>query len=290
MIRATAADGQIRAFAVTARAAVDYARKQHGMSPECSAALGRLMMGGLMMGMMMKDDRDLLTLQVIGDGPMKSVTVTADRNGHVKGFCGNAGASVPEKHKGKLDVGTAVGQGILRVMKDTGGKEPYIGTVALVSGEIAEDLTYYFAQSEQTPSVVGLGVLVDTDLSVKEAGGFIVQLMPDASDETIARLEETIQGLLPVTTMLSEGKDPGEMLGEVLNGLSMKVLEEKTVSFSCDCGKERITSSLSVIAKEELSDMIENAEPIEVRCQFCSKKYIFSIEELKKILEKGKKT
>ena len=281
MIHAMAADDEIRAYAITAREAVEYARSAHETSPVVTAALGRMLMGASMMGMMMADDRDLITLQVRGDGPMKGITVTADHQGHIKGFPLVSEVEVPPKYRGKLDVGAAVGHGFLRVMRDTGAPEPYVGTVDLMTGEIAEDLTYYFAQSEQTPSAVGLGVLVDTDCTVSCAGGFIVQLLPGASDDTIDTLEKNIQALPQVTAMLSDGKSPEEILDEVLRGFDVKLLEKSEVEFRCDCSKERIERSLISLPKSDLQEMIDEGKPVEVRCQFCNRTYDFTPEELK---------
>ena len=281
MIHAMAADDEIRAYAITAREAVEYARSAHETSPVVTAALGRMLMGASMMGMMMADDRDLITLQVRGDGPMKGITVTADHQGHIKGFPLVSEVEVPPKYRGKLDVGAAVGHGFLRVMRDTGAPEPYVGTVDLMTGEIAEDLTYYFAQSEQTPSAVGLGVLVDTDCTVSCAGGFIVQLLPGASDDTIDTLEKNIKILPQVTAMLSDGKSPEEILDEVLRGFDVKLLEKSEVEFRCDCSKERIERSLISLPKSDLQEMIDEGKPVEVRCQFCNRTYDFTPEELK---------
>ena len=280
MVRATAAGETVRAFAITGKESVEEARRRHDTSPVVTAALGRLLCGGAMMSMMEKEEEDLLTVQVIGDGPMQGMTVTANPAGILKGFANVSNVDVPPKYKGKLDVGTAVGNGILRVMRDTGAAEPYVGTVALVSGEIAEDLTYYFAQSEQTPSAVGLGVLVEKDCTVANAGGFIVQLMPDVSDETLSRLEENIQAIKPVTEMLAEGMSPEDMLAELLKGMDMTVLERRDVAYTCDCSKERIIRSLIALPQADLQELIDDGKPIEVRCEFCNERYEFSSDEL----------
>lgn len=288
MIRMTAAEETVRAFAVTARNTIEEARRRHDSSPVVTAALGRLLCGGAMMCMMEKEDEELLTLQVMGDGPIGGITVTASPNGLLKGFANETNVELPLKYPGKLDVGSAVGSGILRVMRErsrtenafSAAGEPYIGTVELVSGEIAEDLTYYFAQSEQTPSAVGLGVLVDTDISVRCAGGFIVQLMPDASDETIGLLEANLQGLRPVTELLNEGMSPENMLGELLKGMDAALLEKRRVAYRCDCSKERVAKSLAALPREDLREMIEDGKPTEARCRFCNERYEFSTEEL----------
>ena len=225
LIRATAAGEFVRAFAITSGKLVEAARQKHDSSPVVTAALGRTLSAGIMMGSMMKDEKDLLTLQLLGDGPCGGITVTSDCMGHAKGFAAHPQVDLPPRADGKLDVGGAVGSGILRVMKDIGLKEPYVGTVALRSGEVAEDLTYYFAVSEQTPSSVALGVLVDRDCSVKCAGGFIIQLMPGASDEIIDALEANLSSLPPVTAMLSEGLIPEEILERVLSGMDVRITD-----------------------------------------------------------------
>ena len=296
MIRVTAAKDTIRAFAITAKDTVEEARTRHNTSAVVTAALGRLLCGAAMMSMMEKEDNGLITVQVIGDGPIGGVTVTASPDGILKGFANETDVEVPLKHKGKLDVGAAVGNGILRVMRErrpneedafAGRGEPYVGTVQLVSGEIAEDLTYYFAQSEQTPSAVGLGVLIDTDISVRCAGGFIVQLMPDVSDEDIALLERNIQNIRPVTELLDEGMTPERLLRELLAGMEQTVLERREVSYRCDCSKERVTKSLVALPKSDLQEMVDDGKPVEVRCQFCSDRYVFSIEEIRRCLSGG---
>ena len=280
MIRATAAGETVRAFAITAKESVEEARKRHNTSPVVTAGLGRLLCGAAMMSMMEKEEQDLLTVQVIGDGPMKGMTVTANPAGILKGFANVTDVDVPPKYKGKLDVGTAVGKGILRVMRDVGAAEPYVGTVALVSGEIAEDLTYYFAQSEQTPSAVGLGVLVDTDCTVINAGGFIIQLMPDVSDEVLSALEKNIQAIKPVTEMLAEGMTPEDMLAELLDGMEMSVLERREVAYTCDCSRQRVIRSLVALNEKDLQELIDDGKPVEVRCEFCNERYEFTSEEL----------
>ena len=283
IVRATAADDTVRAFAIDSKDIAEYARVSHETTPVVTAALGRLLSGAAMMGMMMKDERDLITVQIIGDGPIGRLTVTADNSGNVKGFPQENVVEIPLKYEGKLNVGAAVGNGVLRVMRDIGAPEPFVGTVDLVSGEIAEDLTYYFAQSEQTPSVVGLGVLIAKDCSVEQSGGFIIQLMPDTTDETISVIEENIRNLKSVTEMLSDGLTPQQMIEEVLKGLSPKVLETKTARFKCDCSRQRIEESLMSLPESDLNDMIDDAKPVEVRCQFCNKKYDFEVGDIIKI-------
>lgn len=281
--RATAANGQIRAFAITSRELVETARKHHNTSPIMTAALGRLLSGAVMMGTMMKGEKDLLTIQIQGSGPAKALTVTADSMGHVKGYPEVADVVLPPNAKGKLDVGGAIGIGVMSVIKDLGMKEPYIGQIALQTGEIADDLTYYFATSEQIPSSVGLGVLMNKDNTVKQAGGFIIQLMPFTDEETIEKLEKQIAGMTSVTALLEKGDTPEMLLKEVLGDIDFEVTDTIPVEFRCDCSKERIAKSLATIGKKDLDEMIADGEGIEVKCHFCNTDYKFTTEELKEI-------
>ncbi len=283
IVRASAADGAVRAFAVTSRELTERAKNCHQTSPVISAALGRLLAAGAMMGVMMKGKDDLLTLQIIGDGPAKGLVVTADSAGHVKGYAHVPDVELPANALGKLDVGGAVGGGMLRVVRDLGLKEPYIGTTQLQTGEIAEDLTYYFAVSEQVPSSVGLGVLIDTDCSVRRAGGFIIQLMPQAEEEVIAHLEQKIAKISPVTEMLERGWTPERMLEELLGSLELVVLDKIPAQFACNCSKERVHKALASIPKKDLCSMADDAEPIEVKCQFCNTAYQFTPDELREM-------
>lgn len=286
-VRATAANAQIRAFACTTRETVEKAREAHNSSPVITAALGRLLSAGIMMGSMLKGKKDLLTIQVKGEGPVKGLTVTADAEGHVKGYPIVPDVILPANAIGKLDVGGAVGPGTLTVIKDMGLKEPYSGQVELQTGEIAEDLTYYFAVSEQVPSCVGLGVLMNKNNTVRQAGGFIVQLMPFAEDQVISKLEENLKGLKSVTTMLDEGKTPEEILETVLEGLDVTITDREEASFLCDCSKERVERALISIGRAELREMVDEGKEIEVNCQFCGKQYHFPVEELKLLMEKA---
>ena len=283
-VRATAADAQIRAFAATTRNLVEEMREIHNTSPVVSAALGRLLTGGAMMGAMMKGEDDLLTLQVIGDGPIGGMTVTADAKGNVKGYANETQVLLPASAKGKLDVGTAVGKGSLRVIKDMGLKEPYVGQTTLQTGEIAEDLTYYFAASEQVPSSVGLGVLMEKDNTVKQAGGFILQLMPFAEEAVISCLEANLQSFPSVTEVLEAGNPPERMLEMLLDGLSMQVTDTIGTGYRCDCSKKRVERAIISIGRKDIEEMIADGEEIEVGCHFCNKKYTFSVDELKGML------
>jgi molecular chaperone Hsp33 len=288
LVRAMAAGGQIRAFACTTRELTEHARQIHNTSPVATAALGRLMAGGLMMGSMLKGDTDVMTLKIDGVGPMKGVLVTADSKGTVKGYVNVPDADVPLKSNGKLDVGGAIGAGMLSVIKDMGLKDPYVGQVALTSGEIADDLTYYFATSEQVPSSVGLGVLVDRDYTVKQSGGFIIQLMPFAQDEVIDKLEARISSIKSVTAMLDAGLTPEKMLEEILGEMDLEITDTMPLSYACNCSKERFTRGLISIGAKDIKEMIDDNEPITVNCHFCNTDYTFSIEELKEILRAAK--
>ena len=285
IVRATAADETVRAFAIRSTDLVAEAREIHRTFPVVTAALGRLLSAGAMMGSMMKGDADVLTLMIKGDGPIGQMTVTADSHGNVKGFPANPSVDIPLKYAGKLDVGGAVGRGILTVIMDLGLKEPYNGQVEIQTGEIGDDLAYYFTVSEQTPSVVGLGVMVDTESEVKHAGGFILQVMPDATEETIAALEERVGGAEPVTTMMEKGMSPEDILEYYLGDLGLKLNETLTVRYHCNCSKDRVAGALATISNDDLKEMIDDGEEIEVKCWFCNSAYKFSTEELKGILD-----
>ncbi|MCD7762138.1 MAG: Hsp33 family molecular chaperone HslO [Lachnospiraceae bacterium] len=310
IVRAVAADQQIRAFAATTKEMVETARRYHNTSPVATAALGRLLTAGAMMGVMMKGEKDLLTLQIRGDGPLGGLTVTADSAANVKGYVNNPGVYLPATAKGKLDVGGAVGHGILSVIRDLGMKEPYIGQSNLQTGEIGDDLTYYFAMSEQVPSSVGLGVLLERSRAaasqkaadaiasaqglaeigqVRQAGGFIIQLMPYTSDEIIDRLEQKISEIRPVTAMLDDGMSPEAILEELLGEFGLEITETIPTRYHCDCSRERIERALISLGKKELEEMIADGEPIEVNCQFCDKKYQVSVEELQELLRLARK-
>lgn len=289
IVRATAANAQIRAFACTTKNMVEIARQAHNTSPVMTAALGRLLSAGAMMGTMLKSEKDLLTLQIRGDGPAKGLTVTADSKGNVKGYAIVPDVILPANAIGKLDVAGALGAGYLSVIKDMGLKEPYVGQTQLQTGEIAEDLTYYFATSEQVPSSVGLGVLMERDNTVKQAGGFVLQLMPFTEDEVISRLEENLSKVASVTSMLEAGKSPEEILGILLEGFDIEYNETSETHFSCNCSKARVEKALISIGKSEIKEMIDDGETIEVKCHFCNKGYHFTVEDLKTIYHKAGK-
>ena len=288
IIRATAAQAQVRVFAATTKNLVEEARQRHNTSPVATAALGRLLTAGAMMGAMQKGDNDKLTLQIKCSGPIGGLTVTADAKANVKGFVENPDVMLPPSKAGKLDVGGALDMGVLSVIKDMGLKEPYFGQTHLVSGEIAEDLTYYFATSEQVNSSVALGVLMDKNNTVRQAGGFILQLMPFAEEAVIVQLEENLKNLPSVTTMLERGETPESMLDIVLNGLEHEILDKIPTKFECDCSKEKVEKALISVGQKDIQEMIDDGKPIEVKCHFCNTAYTFNIPELKAILHKAK--
>ncbi len=287
IVRATAADSQIRAFAATTRQVVETARVRHNTSPVATAALGRLLTAGAMMGSMMKNDTDMLTLQIRGNGPIEGITVTADSHANVKGYVGNPDVMLPPRN-GKLDVGGAVGVGLLTVIKDMGLKEPYSGQTILVSSEIAEDLTYYFANSEQVPSSVGLGVLMEKDNTVRCAGGFIIQMMPFAKEQTICRLEENLKKVSSVTPLLNQGYTPEQLLEVLFEGLGLEVTDTVPAQFCCNCSKERVEHAVASIGRKEIQEMIRDGEDIEVKCHFCNTAYRYTVEELREIIKRSK--
>ena len=284
IIRATAANETVRAFAIRSTQLTAEAREIHHTLPVVTAALGRLLSAGAMMGSMMKGEKDKLTLMMKGDGPIGQMTVTVDSHGNVKGFPANPAVDIPRKYAGKLDVGSAVGRGLLTVSMDLGLKEPYNGSVEIQTGEIGDDLAYYFTVSEQTPSAVGLGVMVDTDSSVKHAGGFIIQLMPDADEETISSIEKAVSQSQPVTAMMDKGMTPEDILEHLLGSLDLKITEKRPVRYYCGCSKEKVASALATISTQDLRDIINDGEEIEVKCYFCNSAYKYSIEELEAIM------
>ena len=287
MIRATAADGQIRAFAATTKEMVETAKNAHNTSPIATAALGRLMTAAAMMGSDLKGEGELLTLRIEGDGPIGGLLVTADGKGDVKGYAFNPDVMLPPNAQGKLDVGGSLGLGVLSVIKDIGLKEPYVGQTQHITGEIAEDLTYYFATSEQVPSSVALGVLMNKDNTVRQAGGFIIQLLPGASDEIIDRLEAKLSEISSITSLLDAGKTPEEILTDILGEFGLEILKKMPVQFHCDCERSRVEKAIISIGRKEIQDMIDEGKEIEVNCQFCNKHYKFSVDELGEMLKKA---
>ncbi len=288
ILRATAADLKIRAFAIESTSLVEEARKRHNTSPVVTAALGRLLSAGAMMGVMMKGEKDVLTLMMKGDGPIGKLTVTADSKGNVKGYADNPLVLIPANYAGKLDVGAAIGYGELTVIKDLGLKEPYVSNTPLGTSEVAEDLTYYFAKSEQTPSSVALGVLMNKDNIVAKAGGFIIQVMPGIDDEVVNKLEEKLGSLKPVTTLMSEGMGPKEILEEVLGEFGLEINEKLETGFKCNCSKEHVARALISMGKAELQSMIDDGKEVTLNCSFCNENYTYSVDELKELLDFAK--
>jgi molecular chaperone Hsp33 len=266
---------------------VEEARRIHDLSPVMSAALGRLLTAGAMMGSMLKGDNDMLTLQIHCDGPARGLTVTADSKANVKGVALEPQVMLPPNALGKLDVGGALGTGILSVIKDMGLKEPYVGQTQLQTGEIAEDLTYYFATSEQVPSAVGLGVLMEKDNTVRQAGGFIIQLMPFAEDDTINKLEETLKTMDSVTKILDDGNSPEQMLEILLGNLGLEITDTIPTRYLCDCSRERVERAIISIGKKDIQGIIDEGKPVEVRCQFCDKIYNFDADDLTRMLKQS---
>lgn len=283
IVRATAADGAIRAFCATTRELVEYARSCHNTSPVVTAALGRTLTAGAIMGSMQKGEDDLLTIQLRGSGPMKGITVTADAKANVKGYPLVTDVIIPANSKGKLDVSGALGVGVLSVIKDMGLKDPYVGQVELVSGEIAEDLAYYFTSSEQVPSAVSLGVLMNRDNTVRQAGGLIIQALPGASDEQLAALEDKLSAIPSMTQMLDEGKSPEDILSDILGGWDLQILDTIPTAFVCNCDRSRVEKVVISLGREELEKMIAEGEPVELKCHFCNRAYTFTCDELKKL-------
>ncbi|HZK25311.1 MAG TPA: Hsp33 family molecular chaperone HslO [Oscillospiraceae bacterium] len=287
IIRATAAENQIRAFAATTRNLVEQARTIHHTTSVATAALGRLLTAGSMMGAMLKSEKDVLTLQIKCDGPIKGVLVTADADANVKGYVHNPAVELPPQAKGKLDVGKAVGSGILRVIKDLGLKEPYVGQTELVSGEIAEDITYYFTTSEQVPSAVALGVLIATDYTVKQAGGFIIQVMPGCDEEVIKSLELRISEMSSITSLLDAAMTPELILKELLGKFGLEMLAKIPTQFHCNCSKERVGKAIISIGRKDLQEIIAAKEPLEVNCHFCNTNYQIELDDLQSLLNES---
>lgn len=289
LIRGTAANDFVRAFAVTSAAVTETARKAHDLSPVASAALGRTLAAALMMGADMKNENDVLTIQFLGDGPIGGITATANSRGEVKGFVNNPSVILPPNDFGKLDVGGAVGRGSLQVLKDIGLKEPYAGQVDIQNGEIAQDLTYYFAVSEQVPSVVSLGVLTDrTDYSIRCAGGYIIQLMPGCPEDIIPQLEQACISAPPVTEMLKDGMTPETILEKLLGPLDFRVMDRMPVAFRCDCSRQRVEKALIALGQKEIRSLIAEGNPVTLNCHFCNTDYTFSVDELIDILQKAR--
>ena len=288
IIRGTAANNQVRFFAAYTKEVVETARQKHNTSPVATAALGRLLTAGAMMGSMCKNDSDVLTLKIQCQGPIGGLLVTADSKANVKGYVNNPNVMLPIRADGKLDVGGALDLGVMSVIKDIGLKDPYVGQTHLVSGEIAEDLTYYFATSEQVPSSVALGVLMEKNNTVKHAGGFIIQMMPFAEEAVISAVEEKIKNFTSVTKELDQGKTPEEMMEDLLGDLGIHIMDKIPTKFACNCSKERVEKAVISVGEKELKDMIQEGKPIEVNCHFCNTNYVFTVKDMKEMLRKAR--
>ena len=284
IIRGMAADNQVRFFCAYTKELVETGRVLHNTSPVATAALGRLLTAGAIMGSMCKNDSDVLTLQIQCSGPIGGLTVTANAKADVKGYVNNPNVLLPPSDKGKLDVGKALDLGVLSVIKDIGLKEPYIGQSNLVSGEIAEDLTYYFATSEQIPTSVALGVLMEKNNTVKHAGWFIIQMLPFAEESLISDLEERLKDFSSITSLMEQGMTPTDMINKLFKGYDITMNNSITPNYHCDCSKERVEKAIMSISRKDIEEMIADNEPIEVNCQFCNKHYIFTPDDLKKMI------
>ena len=285
LVRAMTRDGFVKAVAVTTKDIVERARQIHKTLPTATAALGRLLSAASMMGNMQKVENGSITLQVKGGGPLGTVLAVSDAEGNVRGYVHNPQISLLEKYRGKLDVGAAVRtEGMLTVIRDLQMKEPYVGSVELVSGEIAEDITEYFVQSEQTPTACALGVLVDTDQSVRASGGYIIQLLPGAPDDIIDKIEAGIEKAGAVTTLLDSGMTAQQLLETVMADLDLEILETTPVEYRCYCSRDRVTSTLISLGKKDLEEIVADGETIHIECQFCDTIYDFTPEEIKEIL------
>ena len=286
ILRCMTADGWVKATAICSTGLVERARSIHHTTPTATAALGRTLTACAMLGNLQKIENGSVTLQIKGGGPLGTILAVSDAEGNVRGYVQNPQISLLEKYAGKLDVGAAVGtDGLLTVIRDLQMKEPYVGSVQLVTGEIGDDVTAYLAQSEQTPSACALGVLVDTDQSVRAAGGYLVQLLPGAPDEVIDRLEQGIRDAGPVTAMLDRGLSLREMLTAVLGGVEIEFFEPTPVEYRCYCTRERVEQTLISLGKEELRQIADEGEEIKIECQFCDADYRFSADEVRRILE-----
>jgi molecular chaperone Hsp33 len=288
IIRGTSIDESIRFFSCISTNMVEEARRIHDCSPVSIAALGRMLTAGSMMGIMLKSEKDTMTVQINGKGPTGSIVVISNTTGDARGYITNPNVELMNREDGKLDVGSAVGvDGVLTVIKDLGMKEPYVGQIPIISGEIGDDISSYFATSEQTPTAVGLGVLVEVDGHVSASGGFIIQMMPEADESKIEKLEEQLGKIKSVTDMISSGLDAEGMIKDILGDIEFKVYEEKSVAYRCNCNKERLEKALISIGKQELEDIITEQGNAELVCHFCNSKYQFDKDELTNLLEKA---
>ncbi|GAA0124676.1 Hsp33 family molecular chaperone HslO [Clostridium sp. CTA-19] len=290
IIRATAKDGEVRIIAAITTDMVQKATKIHNCTPTASAALGRMLTSAGLMSAMLKSENDSLTLQINGGGEAKGVVVTAHTDGKIKGYIGNPGVDLPLNSKGKLDVGGAIGtDGYLQIIRDMGLKEPYVGQVPICTGEIGDDLAYYFTVSEQTPSAVAVGVLVDRDLSIKAAGGFIIQMMPGASDFVADIISYRLQEIPSVTTMISDGKTVQDIINSLFDDMDVKFYDEGILEFECDCSREKVENALISIGKKDLQEIYDDGKTEELKCHFCNKSYDFTQEDIGNLLKEIEK-
>ena len=286
IVRAISTDGLVQAAAICSRELTERARQIHHASPVATAALGRALAGASMMGNALKGQGASLTLQIKGGGPLGTVLAVSDAEGNVRGYVANPQVDLPLRDDGKLDVGGAVGgEGTITVIKDLHMKEPYVGTIDLLGGEIAEDVAGYFVESEQIPTACGLGVLVDRDQSVKSAGGYLIQLMPGATEDTIVKVEGGIMAAGPVSALLEQDPDPEHLLRAVMSDFDLKILETQPVSYKCYCSRERVERALISLGRNELEQMLSEQGGCQLTCQFCDAVYDFSAEDLKGLLK-----
>ncbi len=288
LTRALTRDGSALIVAADTTQIVRTAGEIHNLSKTMTAALGRALTAASMMGSLLKEENQSVTLRFCGDGPGGTICCVSDCRGNVRGYADNPGAELPPNDKGKLDVGGAVGKGPMHVLRDLGLEQPYVGVAPIVSGEIAEDITNYFASSEQTPSVCSLGVLVNRDLTCRAAGGFLVQLLPFADDETVTAIENNIAKIDPASAMVSRGMTPRDMIAAVFEGIGFDVLDEAQIGYVCTCSREKYGRALLSLGKKELQKLLAEGEPVETCCSFCGKKYIFPLEEINAMLQAAK--
>lgn len=284
LVRGTASNGMVRAFAATTRATVEEARRLRNLSKTATAALGRTLTAAAMMGTMMKGDNDRLTIVFEGDGPIRTVVASAKPNGDVRGYVGDPAVELGHNAAGHLDVGGAIGRGMLTITQDVGMATPYSGSVQIQTGEVADDLAYYFTASDQVPSAVGLGVLVGPDGRTRQAGGFIIQLMPGAPDWLVDELMEHLQGVRSVTDLLAAGMTPEQMLGHLLGDFGLQILQTMPVRYACDCNQERTDALMRLLGADELRKMIAENETVTATCEFCGRDYVYEPDDVRRLL------
>lgn len=285
LVHGTAYGGQILAFACETTELVEDARLRHGLSPVATAALGRALSAAAMMGSQLKSEEETITLHIEGNGPLGKTVAVADGAGRLRGYCNNPDVRIPLKENGHLDVAGGVGVGVLTITKDLGLKEPYTGSSHLVSSEIAEDLAYYFTVSEQIPSAVSLGVMVNRDESVWAAGGFILQLLPGADDDTADKLQQRVEAFPPVSKYLAMGKTPEDMLHDLLGDMGFVPMERRDLAFRCNCSRDKVSAALLSVGLADLQELCDAGEPVEMGCHYCGEKYVFTVDEIRELME-----